>query len=133
MKEERNLSLRSIELKKSIMSGSKILYPGSKFLLKKLKRIINGYMRDVFKRLKRSKKIIINLNIIKLISNRFLYCSFFNIKNSLQLDREREIEKKRLRNKKSDLIFYGIFRMIRNRKRKVFNLILNYVIRDRYQ
>ena len=74
----------SNEQKDSRLFVSGINYPGSTFVAKKLKRIIETYIKSIFNKLKSNKKIIVNLNLLDKIAKRFLTCSFFAIKHYSQ-------------------------------------------------
>lgn len=71
-------------MRKSAIQGSRVIYPGSNFIAKKLKRIVNSHMKKAFAVIKRYKKQLINLDIINNIKYKFLKCAYFNIQTYAQ-------------------------------------------------
>jgi hypothetical protein len=84
IREQKTKRNSTVEVRKSTIQGSRIIYPKSDFIAKKLKRIINSYLKTAFYAIKGNRKQLINLDLLNKLRERFLICGFFNIKTYAQ-------------------------------------------------
>ena len=101
----------TMDLRSSILLGSKILYPNASFILKKVRRIFYTHLKSYFTSIKRKRKVLINLELLNSKTKRTLLSCLTQIRLFAQWQKGGKLTQVISRNKKPSLLFFTLVRI----------------------